>query len=212
VVIEHLTDHHRGRDPRKFGQFQPEFGVALPIRKQVRRAPQDVDVSGRAELLAELDLIGRLGGASEFADRQRAVLVGDPGVGVAVVYRQRERRAVVVREVVLRRAVVVDLRLQEGETERRRDGVAERDTDQSAGIVAQASDRFGRDRAGRIDEIGLAFAVGGVVNADGFAVLEGLDRGLDAARGRRGITAVRQRPSPPFHPPVRASPAVRRER
>ncbi len=98
------------------------------------------------------------------------------------------------------RAVVVNLRLEEGKIELRCDGVTQRDADQPAGIVAQARDCFGCDCARWIDKIGFAFAVGGVVNADWVAALESLDGGFDAVRDRRGVTAVRQRPSPPFHP------------
>jgi hypothetical protein len=95
---------------------------------------------------------------------------------------------------------MVQFRLEEGQIEGLRNAVTECDTDQPAGIVSQASNGLGRDRTRWVDEISFAFAVGGVVNTDGITALEGLDCGLDAAGDCRGITAVRQRPSPPFRP------------
>jgi hypothetical protein len=104
-----------------------------------------------------------------------------------VVDRQRERRPLVVAEVVVRGGGMVEDVLRVREREGVGDAGRERDADEAAGVVAHPRDGVGRDRAGRVDQVGLALAVGGVVNENGLAAPERVDAPLDAARGGRGV-------------------------
>jgi hypothetical protein len=75
--------------------------VALAVREAVRRGAEEVDVPRRAETITELRraavAVSREAcDPAERRDRQRAVLVGDPRVSLAVVDGEGERGAVVV--------------------------------------------------------------------------------------------------------------------
>lgn len=84
VGVKHLADDDGRRDAGRTGERDAEFGVAL-ASGQRRRGAKHVYVPGRAERRREVDGRGVGGSLAEFRDGERAVVVGDPGVGVAVV-------------------------------------------------------------------------------------------------------------------------------
>jgi len=87
--------------------------------------------------------------------------------------------------------VVDDVR-EERQVEGVGGGVPDRDADETAGVVAEARDRRGRDGLGGVDEVDFALAVGGVVDEHGVAGAERGDGALDAG----GATALRHGQSP----------------
>jgi len=84
---------------------------------------------------------------------------------------------------------VVERLLQVRQVEGAGDGVVQGDTDQSARVVSQAGDRLGSYRPRRIDQVGLALPIGGVVDADRCPVTERRERVVDGRSLAGRITA-----------------------
>lgn len=83
VGVKHLADDDGRRTPAAPASAMPSS--VWPWRADSDGAARSVYVPGRAERRREVDGRGVGGSLAEFRDGERAVVVGDPGVGVAVV-------------------------------------------------------------------------------------------------------------------------------